>query len=153
MSKQIEPFVLGLIAELKSNLSASYPFLMMERTRRIDKLDQIATDPEIPISEKYRKAMEALLIEAEYGYTIETYQETISLNGQALLANIFRLGRLSLFYQSLDQKQCGFFNVATNSWQPLPQSDNLSIRTAVDIAAKRKPVELLTLPVGRLVVR
>ncbi len=151
MSSQIGPFVLDLITELKSGLSTGYPFLMAERTQRIEKLDRLAHDPDVPLSEKYRKVMEALLIETEYGFTIETYQETIPMEGQTLLADIFRLGRINLFYQSLDQKHCGFYNVATGTWEALLQKNNLAIRSAVDIAAKRKPVELLTLPMGRLV--
>jgi hypothetical protein len=67
-----------------------------------------------------------------------------------MLADIFRLGRISLFYQSLDRKRCGFFNPANGSWQNLDTAHNPAIQTAIDIAAKRRPIELLTLPVGRM---
>ena len=93
------------------------------------------------------------LVEAEYGFTIETYQETITIEGQAMLVDIFRLGRISLFYQSLDRKRCGFYHTADGAWRDLAKGHNLAIQTAIDIAAKRRPIELLNLPVGRMVAQ
>jgi hypothetical protein len=97
--------------------------------------------------------MEALLVEAEYGSTIEVYQQTIDVDGAPSLVNVFRLGRISLFYQTLDQKRCGFYDVAATGWRPLPTAFNRCIQTAIEIGAKRRPVELLTLPLGRMAGR
>lgn len=153
ISIQIQPFLEELLALLKTQVSGGYPFLRQERKKRIDNLEHLMIDPEVSVSEKYRKVMEAFLVEAEYGTTIETYQESIAIDGQTVLVDIFRLGRLSLFYQSMDRKQCGFYNIAAHAWQPLPASHNPSIQAAIDIAAKRKPVEMLTLPLGRMVIQ
>ncbi|MBU1056037.1 MAG: DUF3450 domain-containing protein [Proteobacteria bacterium] len=150
ITAQVRPFLDGIINNIELQISDSLPFLATERNQRVEKLKTIMADPSIDISEKYRKVMEALLIEAEYGFTIETYQQTISFEKQTMLVNIFRLGRLSLFFQSLDQKHCGFYNLSTNTWQTLSGSYNRTIKTAIDIAAKQLPVELLTLPIGRI---
>jgi hypothetical protein len=153
ISSQIRPFVEAQVTALAANLAEGLPFLTAERQQRIAALTTLMTDPEVAISETYRKAMEALLIEAEYGFTSEVYRETITVDGQTLLADIFRLGRLGLFFQSLDRKQCGFFNIAADTWQPLPDLHNRSLATAIEIAAKRRPVELLRLPVGRMAIQ
>jgi hypothetical protein len=153
ISIQIQPFLEEMLTLLKTQLSGGYPFLVQERQKRIDTLNHLMSDPEVSVSEKYRKVMEAFLVEAEYGTTIETYQESIAIDGQTMLVDIFRLGRLSLFYQSMDRKQCGFYNIAAHTWQALPSSHNPSIQSAIDIAAKRKPVEMLTLPLGRMVTQ
>lgn len=153
ISSQIDPFLEELVEAVKVEVSNGSPFLMAERQRRIDNLDRLMATPDISVSEKYRKAMEALLVEAEYGFTIETYQETITIDNQPRLANVFRLGRIGLFFQSLDQKLCGFYNVATGGWQALPAFHNRAIHDAIEIAAKRKPVELLSMPLGRMVTR
>ena len=131
----------------------SLPFLMTERCQRLEKLNNLLATPKVSISEKYRKVMEALLVEAEYGFTIEARQETIEIAGQKRLVNIFRLGRLSLFYQSLDRKECGFYNVAEKLWQPLKAKYNHDIHCALAIAAKQQPAEIISLPLGRMVVR
>lgn len=153
ISSQILPFINEIFNALKAQVSDGHPFLTDERQGRIHRLESVMADPDVDISEKYRKIMEALLVEAEYGFTIEAYQETITIDGQAMLADIFRLGRISLFYQSLDRKRCGFYNTATSSWQDLDTAHNPVIQTAIDIAAKRRPIELLTLPVGRMVAQ
>jgi DNA repair exonuclease SbcCD ATPase subunit len=153
ISRQIQPFVQEIFNALKLQVADGYPFLMEERQGRLRRLETVISDPDVDISEKYRKVMEALLVEAEYGFTIEAYQETIAIDGQSMLADIFRLGRINLFYQSLDRKRCGFYNAADDVWQSLNTVHNPAIRTAIDIAAKRRPIELLYLPVGRMVLQ
>jgi hypothetical protein len=59
---------------------------------------------------------------------------------------------LGLFGLSLDRKQGGFFNPAAGAWHSLSTAYLPALNAAIDIAAKRRPVELLTLPLGRLVV-
>ncbi len=153
ISTQIQPFLTDLVASLQRRIAEDLPFLMQERRQRIEKLEALMSDPEVDASERYRKVMEALLVEAEYGFTIETYQETIQVADRPLLADILRLGRLVLYYQSLDGKAVGFYNVAEDKWDSLPASHAPAIGTAINIAAKRQPVELLTLPLGKLVIQ
>ena len=153
ISVQIQPFLGELIKRLHWQFNDDMPFLVGERQQRLDKLDRLMVDPNVSVSEKFRKIMEALMVEAEYGRTIEVYQETIPVENRAILVNIFRLGRISLFYQTLDQKRCGFYNAASGAWSPLPKSYNYAVQTAMDIGLKRRPVELLTLPIGRMTVR
>jgi len=153
ISVQIQPFLGELIKGLRQQFNDDMPFLADERGQRLDKLDRLTADPNVEVSEKFRKIMEALMVEAEYGRTIEVYQETIEVENRAILTNIFRLGRITLFYQTLDQKRCGFYNVASGVWSPLPKSYNYAVQTAMDIGLKRRPVELLTLPIGRMTVR
>jgi hypothetical protein len=152
ISAQIRPFLEELIKRLNDQMNEGMPFLLGERQQRIQRLEIIMADPDVAVSEKFRKVMEALMVEAEYGITIEVYQETILVEGRSMLVNIFRLGRISLFYQSLDQQTCGFYNVASSSWQPIARSFNNVIQAAMDIGSKRKPVELLSLPLGRMEV-
>lgn len=147
---RIVPMIDNLVEELRRYLDHDLPFLPDERRERLARLEELRLDPDVAVSEKFRKVMEALLIEAEYGNTIEVYQQTITVDGHDMLVNIFRLGRVSLFFQTLDSKTCGIFNVAASSWQILPVSFNKTIQTAMDIGAKRQPVEILTLPLGRM---
>jgi hypothetical protein len=149
----IEPFLMETIGRIAALTTDGLPFLQEERQQRLERIREMMADPDVPVSEKYRKVMEALLVEAEYGNTIEVYQKTIDADGKTMLANIFRLGRLSLFYQTMDRQESGWFNAADSAWEKLPNTYNRDISTAIDIGAKRQPVELLTLPLGRLVVQ
>ena len=151
--QQIEPFLYRQVGWLYQQMGDDLPFLSNERTQRFERLGEILEDPDVTVSGKYRKTMEALLVEAGYGNTIEAYRQTITVDNNEMLVNVFRLGRISLFYQSLDRSRCGFYNVADAQWQELPPGYNREIGAAVDMAAKRKPVELLILPLGRMSVK
>lgn len=150
ITSEISPVVNELYDQLEEIVASGLPFLPIEREKRIEALKAIHLDPSVAVSEKYRKVMEALLVEAEYGFTFDVYQQTISIGREPTLVDIFRLGRLDLYYLSLDQKACGFYNVATKTWQPLPVKDLLQVKKAVAIGRKQLPVELLHLPLGRI---
>ncbi len=151
IKKELFPFLEQMVEQLDTLVANDVPFLKEERSMRLSRLKKMMDDPEVTISEKYRKVMEAIFIEAEYGSTIEVYQEKIKMGGQEVLGNIFRLGRVSLFFLSMDQTSCAYFNVASNVWEPLAEKHLASIQKAVEIAGKRRPVELLSLPLGGLV--
>jgi hypothetical protein len=153
VADHIQPYLEEVAAELRSHLSVGIAFLMDERQDRIEKLSRLLSDPSVPISEKYRKTMEALLVEAEYGFTIEAGRQTILLGEEERFVDVFRLGRLALFYLSLDGSHCGSFHVTTGSWKTLAPSACRELRSAIDIARKRRPAEILSLPLGRLIPR
>ncbi|HSM75632.1 MAG TPA: DUF3450 domain-containing protein [Desulfobacterales bacterium] len=147
---QIIPYLEEVLAALRARIDVDQPFLTRERRLRVDRLGNLLGDPGVTVSEKFRKTMEALMVEAEYGRTIEVYQDTITVAGQPLLATILRLGRIALFYQTIHQRHSGMFDVAAKAWTPLPSSFDRTLRTAIEIGAKRQPVELLNLPLGRM---
>lgn len=154
--EELAPFIHSIYERLETLLVNDPPFLKDERTARLANLEKIMDDPDITIAEKYRKVMEALFVEAEYGSTIEVYQDKILLESagqEETLGHIFRLGRVSLFFLSLDQADCGVFNPGTGEWQTLPDSSLPAIRSAVEIGSKRRPVELLPLPIGRIAIQ
>jgi septal ring factor EnvC (AmiA/AmiB activator) len=150
---RIEPFLHESLKALRQQIGEDLPFLPEERRQRAERLAELLEDPEVAISEKYRKVLEAWMVEAEYGNTIEVYQQTIAVENREMLVNVFRLGRISLFYQTLDHNGCGFFDVAAGTWRPLPDDYNRTLSTAIDIGTKRKPAELMSLPLGRISVK
>lgn len=153
IQKELFPFVQSVYDRLSSLVANDVPFLKEERTLRMSSLETVIKDPGVSVAEKYRRVMEALLVEAEYGATIEVYQEKVMMGGKATTGSIFRLGRVSLFFLSLDQQSCARFNVAQSAWQPLSDAYLPAIRSAVEIGIKRKPVELLSLPIGGLALQ
>ena len=150
ITDRVTPFLHLLRARLAQRIEQDLPFLTAERQQRLARLDALLDDPAVAVSEKLRKVFEALLVEAEYGNTIEVYQETVTVDSQPLLADIFRLGRLGLYYQRLDRQAGGFYNVARDTWEPLDKAANRALTTAIAIGTKRQPVEILDMPLGRL---
>jgi hypothetical protein len=150
ITNEMSPFLEETFVRLAAFVNNDVPFLKEERARRLDGLRRILDDPLVSISEKFRKVMEALSVEAEYGNTVEVFQERIAVGDKNVQVDIFRLGRLSLFFRTLDLKTSGFFDPAASKWKELPSRYNREINAAVDMGAKRRSMDLLILPLGKV---
>ncbi|WDP91035.1 MAG: DUF3450 domain-containing protein [Desulfobacter sp.] len=147
---EMMPFLKSVTGRIDEIRAHDAPFLVQERRQRLSRLEAILEDPEVSGAEKYRKTMEALFVEAEYGNTVEVYQEKIMVDGAEVLGDIFRLGRVSLFFLTLDRATAAVFDVARDKWVVLDGAHVPSVAAAVEMAAKHRPMEVIALPLGRL---
>ncbi len=150
MAADIRPFLDAVYPRLTALVETGLPFLDVERKERLDQLQKTLANPETGLSEKFRKTMETLFIEAAYGNTSEVYQAQIRLDEVERLCSVLRVGRIALFCLSLDQETAGYYNVADAAWRPLPGRWRRDLRAAIDMAEKRRPTDLVCLPLGRL---
>jgi len=138
------------LRRLERFVNADLPFLPEERAGRLAALHETLALSDVPQAEKLRRLLEALHVECEYGGTIETYQQKIQVDGRPVFADIFRLGRLSIFWQTPDGSRVGEYDRGSGRWVELPGRYRRTIGAAVEMARKQRPVELLRLPVGRI---
>ena len=150
--EELQLYLESVLTQLKDLIERGLPFLLKERRERISSIEETLSDPEKGAAEKYRRVMEALQIEAEYGRTVEAYQEAIDLNGQKVLVDILRVGRLSLFFQTPDGKLVGQYDRIKERWSLLPSKYCREIEKAIEIARRERTVELTRLPLGRIIV-
>lgn len=150
LQAQIAPFLQAVGQRLDQAVRLSSHFLREERERRLLRLQQVMDDPGAGVGERYRRIMEALRIEADYGRTLDVYPERIVLDGQEIEVDVLRLGRLCLLCQSLDGRVSGRFDPAAQVWVKLAARHNRDILRALEIARKHRPAEMLTLPLGRV---
>ena len=153
ISEELVPFLEQVYADLAALAQAPPPYLVDERAARLESLRQTLDDPQVALGEKFRKVMEALFIEAEYGNTVETRQEKIRTGHEEVLVTVFRLGTMALFYETLDQQGAGYYDLSQNRWSPVDAGACRDIRIAVEIASKTRPAEIVSLPLGRIVVQ
>ncbi len=135
---------------LEGWVEADLPFLPEERADRLTFLEESLAQTDMSSAEKLRHLLEALLVECEYGDTVEVYEQSIEVDGEPLFVQVFRLGRLSIFWQTPDGGRVGEYDRVTKRWVELPKEYARSIAAAVEMAERRRPVELLRLPVGRI---
>ena len=141
--KNIYPLMKDMIFSLETLVKEDTPFLLYERTNRVQRLKRALDAGDIKMHEKYRIILEAFKIEYDYAKTIEAYKDNI--NG--ITYNILRLGRVALYSQSLDLKEYAYFNNHKKTWVKITvSSDKSNIRKAIKIAKKQENVDLLTLP-------
>ncbi len=140
----------GVLHRLEGWVDRDLPFLRQERADRLASLEETLAQADSSGAEKLRRLLEALLVECEYGDTVEVYEESIDVDGEPIFARIFRLGRLSIFWQTPDGKRVGEYDRVKDRWVELPRKYSRSISAAAEMAEKRRPIELLRLPVGRI---
>ncbi len=141
----------SVLIKLETHVNQDLPFLSAERQARINSLKEMMVDLTESSAEKFRRIFEALQIETEYGSTVEATRQTITLEGQSVLADVLRLGRISLFCQTLDKKKTGVFDKAKKGWVLLPKKVNSDMTKALSMARLERSIELVKLPLGRIV--
>jgi hypothetical protein len=135
---------------LEAWVGEDLPFLPEERAERLTFLRETLAQTDSSGAEKLRLLLEALLVECEYGNTVEVYEQRIEVDGEPVFANIFRLGSLSIFWQTPDGKRVGEYDRVASRWVEMPKRHVRSISAAAEMAEKRRPIELVRLPVGRI---
>ena len=72
------------------------------------------------------------------------------MDGEPVFANVFRLGRMSIFWKTPDGTRVGEYDRVNDRWVELPRSYARRISAAVEMADRQRPIELIQLPVGRI---
>ncbi|ACR10887.1 conserved hypothetical protein [Teredinibacter turnerae T7901] len=141
------PLMIEMTDVLTKLVEADVPFLIQERLDRVENLKSMIDRADVTVGEKYRRIMEAYMVEAEYGRTIEAYSGELAEDGSSRTVSFLRFGRVGLFYQTLDGSETGRWNSAENHWEKLSGSGyRKTVRDGLRVARKQAPPSLLTLP-------
>jgi hypothetical protein len=147
INRQIFPLMERMIDGLDQSVALDVPFLMDERTKRIDVLKDTMERSDVSVAEKFRKVMEAYQIENEYGTSSETYTQSLTLEGVTRSYNILRIGRIGLYFQSDDAKITGRWDNVDRQWV-MDDSSRSEIRKGIRIAKQLIAPELIVIPVA-----
>jgi seryl-tRNA synthetase len=150
LERNLEDTLNAVCARLESRVRADLPFLPAERETRLASLRAEIAKPATSGGEKLRRLLEALQVETGYGNEIEVTQERIALGSDTLFVDLMRLGRVSLFWRTTDGKKIGEYDRGTDRWIELPGKYSRSIGLAMQMASRMRPVEIITLPIGRI---
>jgi Protein of unknown function (DUF3450) len=146
-NRDIVPLMFKMLAALEKFISADMAFLPEERSKRLQGLKDMMDRADVTTSEKYRRIMEAFQVENEYGRTIEAYRATLEGEGGNRTVDFLRLGRVALYYQTLDKDEQGYWDNVEKKWLELDDSYRRSIQEGLRIARKQAAPNLLRLPV------
>ena len=141
------PMMQQMITTLEEFVSVDMPFLQQERRARIAGLREAMEQASVGISEKYRRIMETYDIEQEYARTIEAYRDRLPLPEGERTVDVLRVGRVGLYYRSLDGRSAGMWHGEKRAWVSLGETENRAIKSALLIARKQTPPDLFVLPV------
>ncbi|MFN3165370.1 MAG: DUF3450 domain-containing protein, partial [Pseudohongiellaceae bacterium] len=142
----IVPLMVEMVDVLGEFIALDQPMLMDERNARLAQLQSIITRSDVELAEKYRRIIEAYQIEAEYGQSLEAYEADIEIAGSERTVDILRVGRVALYYISLDREQAGIWDPDSRSWHVLPGNTLDSLDFALRVAREQAPPNLMALP-------
>jgi uncharacterized coiled-coil protein SlyX len=149
IQRQIPPLVGRMLDGLEQFINLDMPFDLDTRLGNIEAVRSNLDRSDVTSAEAFRQVLELYSIELQYGRGIESYPDTISVNGVDREVDILRVGRVSLVYQTKDGAETGAWNTSTQSWEALSAGDYASaVRKGVRIAKKQATIELLNMPVA-----
>jgi hypothetical protein len=148
MERQIVPLMMRMLESLQQFVELDVPFLKEERTARVARLAALMEEPNVSVAEKFRRLTEAFQIENDFGRTIESYRETLTIAGATLEVSVLRIGRIGLYYQTGDGSLTGMWDHNAREWVQLTDSEARNqVRQGLRIARKQVAPDLLLLPV------
>ena len=146
INRQIFPLMERMIDGLEQSIALDIPFLMEERNKRMADLKGILERSDVSVAEKFRKVMEAYQIEMDYGTSSEWYRESLNVDGAVREYNMFRVGRIGLYFQSDDTNITGWFNPVAREYELLGSDHRSEIRKGIRIARQLIAPELILVP-------
>ncbi|MBT8147737.1 MAG: DUF3450 domain-containing protein [Gammaproteobacteria bacterium] len=144
--QEIVPLIVEMVDILEQFVEIDHPMLEAERQSRVQSLRSIIARADVDIAEKYRRVIEAYQIEAEYGQTLEAYEAQALVDGREITVDYLRVGRVGLFYLSLDRQQAGIWDSQVRDWHRLPDQYLEDLEFAIRVAREQAPPNLIELP-------
>ena len=147
IERQITPLMLRMIDGLEQFVGLDLPFLLDERSDRIERLREMMDRADVAVSEKFSQILRAYQIENEYGRTMEAYPDTITVEGTELKADVLKVGRIALVYQTPDGEVTGRWDADAQAWVELEDEYTTPVRNGIRMARQQLSVDMLALPV------
>jgi hypothetical protein len=146
----VTPQMVQMVEVLGEFISADLPFLPHERADRLAQLQDLLPRADISLAEKYRRILEAYQVESDYGRTLEAWRGELQVDGGSRSVEFLRLGRVMLYYQTLDAHESGWWSPQSGAWEVLDGSARRPITQAIAIARQQQAPDYLVLPVKTL---
>lgn len=140
----IAPLITRMIAAYNELVQKDIPFLKAQRMSVANKLTQMEKQGEKSLSKMYREVMSAYKNEYDFSNNIEAYQGDLDDKK----VDFLRVGRVGLYYLSLDSLEGGYYDKIQNKFISLDKKYLLEIKHALKIAKKQSAPNVLILPIN-----
>jgi hypothetical protein len=148
IERQMLPLTTRMLETLEAFVELDKPFHVAERADRLAGLNSTLAKADVNVAEKFRQVLEAYQIETEYCRKIDTYQDIVDFEGQALEVDVLRFGRIALVAQSKDTAISLVWNPETKAWERLDSGTyRNSLRRGILMANKQASIDMVTLPI------
>lgn len=149
IERQIIPLMTRMVDALDEFIKLDTPFLLKERSARVERLREMMERSDVTAAEKFRRVIEGYQIENDYGRTIEAYKGATEINGNQLEVDFLRIGRVALLYQTVGAQHTGAWDAESGSFVELnPATYQSQVTDGLKVARKQVAPDLLVVPVA-----
>jgi len=149
IERQIVPMMTRMVDALEEFVKLDTPFLMKERTERVERLRDMMERSDVTAAEKFRRVIEGYQIENDYGRTIEAYKGSTQVGANEREVDFLRIGRVALLYQTVGGATTGAWDSEANAFIELPAATyQKQVADGIRIARKQVAPDLLIVPVS-----
>jgi hypothetical protein len=144
--QRIVPLMRTMADALEKFVVLDLPFHQEQRITAVLQLKQRLNRPDLSVAARFRLLLEAFQIEQSYGATLEAWRGPLQLGEDTLSVEFLRLGRVALYYLSLDRERAGYWDPDSSAWVPLDEAQRRGLAQAVRVARNQTAPRLLELP-------
>lgn len=146
--QRIVPLMRSMADALEKFVVLDLPFHHEDRINAVLLLKQRLNQADLSVSAKFRLLLETYQLEQAYGNSVEAWRGPLQWQGEELSVEFLRVGRVALYFQSLDGASSGYWSVDQEQWLPLDPAFNRTIAQALRVARNLVAPELLQLPLA-----
>jgi hypothetical protein len=144
--QRIVPLMRSMADALEKFVVLDLPFHHEERINSVLVLKRRLSQADLSVSAKFRLLLEAYQLEQGYGNNIEAWRGPLQWQGEELSVEYLRVGRVALYFQTLDGARSGYWSAQQQQWLPLDAGFNRDVTQALRVARNQVAQELLQLP-------
>lgn len=143
----------GLIDQMMTNIEefveSDLPFELDARRAQVERIRGLVNNPLAPVGQKLSMLISLYQAEGAYGRSLETYTETMEVNGVEQEVTLTRIGRIMLGYQTADRTTTAVWDKETDQWVELsPGEYRTSMTRAMNVASGSLNAEMLNIPIA-----
>ena len=146
-NEELFPFMGRMFTGLRDLVAVDAPFLPVERQGRLKQIEDLLHTADVSVGEKFRRIMEAYRAELEYGRNLEAYRGKLTLNETSREVEFLRVGRVGIYYRTLDGREIGYWSTGDRAWKPLAGKHRSGIDRAFRISRKETAPDMIRIPV------
>lgn len=152
LQRALRPLMEDMIAGFGELVAADLPFLKAERGARVDRMNGLLDAAEVTAAQQYRLIVEAYQIENEYGRTIGAYEGSIDYEGQNIVGEFLRVGRMALIFKTPDDSVLAIYDRAAGengqgAYVALDRSYLQDVKFGMRMAKEQTAPDIFFIPV------
>lgn len=147
--RDLVPLMARMLEALERFVELDRPFHIEERRARLAELRAVMKRTDLNDADKFKQLIELYRVEHDYGNGIEAYRAELRQGEGARTVDFLRVGRVGLYYRTLDGRESGVWDNRTRSWVTLPEDQGRTIAKGLAMARKEALPDLLPIPLER----